>query len=80
MKLLQRVKSYLTNLLKKIREVYPYNLPSTILHAISTKPIDIALNIKQTIIYFFHRMFSLWPGSLKKFKVSIPLKSAEKYF
>ena len=54
---------------KKIREVLAYNLPSKILYAISTKPIGIALNVKQTIIYFFHCMFSLWPDSPEKFKL-----------
>ena len=54
---------------KKIREVLPYNLPSKVLYAISTKPIDMALNVKQTIIYFFHCIFSLWPDSWEMLKV-----------
>ena len=55
--------------IKKIQEVLPYNLTSKILYAISTKPIDMALNITKTIKSFFQCIFSLWPDSSEKFKV-----------
>ena len=55
--------------IKKIQKVLPYNLSSKILYAISTKPIDMALNVTQTIMSFFQCIFSLWPDSSEKFKV-----------
>ena len=64
----------------QIREVLPYSLSSKTLYPVSTKPIDIALNTKQTIIYFFHCLFSLWLDSSESSKLRIPLKSAAKNF
>ena len=64
---------------KKIREVLPYNFPSKILCAISTKPIDMTLSIKQTNTSFT----AFFPCGLilqKSSKFRIPLKSAGKYF
>ena len=47
----------------------------------STKPIDMALDVKQTIIYFFHCIFFSCGLILQKTsKFGIPLKSAGKYF
>ena len=33
------------------------------------KPTYMALNVKETIIYFFHCIFSLWPDSSEMLKV-----------
>ena len=55
--------------IKKIREILPYNLRSNNLYAISTKPIYMALNITQTIIYVLYCIFALWPDFSEMLKV-----------
>ena len=48
---------------------------------IQTKTINKALNVKQTVLYFFHYIFSRWPNYLENFTIQNGiLESARKCF
>lgn len=61
MKLLYGVESYLTNLFyQKTFERFCQTIRSKkILYATSIKPINVELNVKQTLLYLFHYVFFL---------------------